>query len=83
MMVEDATAWLSDSEGYAACTMNVDKAARFRSPTIIRRDWKRYDRMPWWYIFKPDSLTIYRITERKTLTRSVETVETVETEAVT
>lgn len=37
---------------------------QFSSKDEVKRRWMRWSGNPWWHKFKPDSLRIYRVTER-------------------
>ena len=74
--VKDGTrVWLGEVNGYAACVDDVRKAKRQRDPDIWQLIWQGWNGSPWWAVFKPGSLHVYKVT--------IVTTETIDPNPVT
>jgi hypothetical protein len=61
--------WLGESDGYPACWEDKSSAKQWKTIEEIQKSWLRWDGMPWYNRFKPDSLKIIHVTERRTFSR--------------
>lgn len=71
---EDVEVTLAMDDGYPVCTRGKCGTYGFNTIAEAYEKWTKWDGMPWYFRLKPDSLRVYKVTERKCYERTEEEV---------